>query len=210
MVRKYGLLAVVLLAFAGGASAQFLGQMSPASTLAAGTGKLGGYVVIHDDATAFVGSLRYGFNPDLEGRLRLGLIDFEGANTDPHPILGGDVKYRLWKYKEHSNPFDLSLGGGLEYSAANHYNYFSLNGSVIGSIPFELSNSTTIEPYSRVNLRYQHYSVDAGFGSASSSDLKVALNVGALFALTRYVDLTSEIQIDDNFAFLIGVDFLAF
>jgi len=210
MVKKYSLLAVVLLAFAGGASAQFLGQMSPASTLAPGAGKLGGYVVIHDKATAFVGSLRYGFDPNLEGRLRLGFIDFDGPNTDPHPILGGDLKYHLWRYKENNNPLDLSLCGGIEYASSNHFNFFGISGGVIGSIPFRLGNNTTIEPYSRLNLRYQHYSVDTDYGGGSASDLKVDLNLGAAFALTRYVDVTAEIQINDYFALYMGVDFFTF
>jgi hypothetical protein len=209
-MKKWSILIVLVLAMAGGASAQFLGQMSPASILTSGAGKIGGYVVIHDHATAFVGSLRYGLSPDWEGRLRLGLIDFDGPNTDPHPILGGDVKYHLWKYKENNNPFDLSLCTGMEYASSNHFNFFGINGGVIGSMPLRLSNNTTIEPYSRLNLRYQHYSVDSDYGNGSASDLKVDLNLGAAFALTRYVDVTAEIQINDYFAFYMGVDFLTF
>jgi hypothetical protein len=217
MMRTSGMiLGVVFLALGSAASAQFLGQMSPASTIANGSGKMGGYVVLHDDATAFVGSLRYGFSDDVEGRFRLGLIDFDGPNNDPHIILGGDFKFRLWKYRQNNNPFDFSLGAGLEYSVADHSNIFGLGGSVIGSIPFRLSNSSTLEPYARINLRYQRQAWDSFyidrtyFVSHSHSDLKASLNLGTLFEVARGVDLTAELQIDNNFAFMVGVDFQTF
>jgi hypothetical protein len=200
------ILLVVLMA--GTASAQFLGQMSPASVLPANTGKFGGYVILAEHATGVVGSLRYGFSEFLEGRARLGFIDPEGG--DLGVIFGGDFKYLLWKYKENQNPIDLSLGGFLEYADQIHGSLLGLGGSVIGSLPFHLENNRTIEPYARVNLRMQRASFDSGYGHASHTDLKGGLNVGALFAVTPLVDFTAEIQIDDEWAFLIGVDFVAF
>jgi hypothetical protein len=217
MIKKIVIvLGVILLAAAGSASAQFLGQMSPASTLSNGAGKLGGYVVLHEDATAFVGSFRYGFSSDVEGRFRMGLIDFDGPNTSPHIIFGGDFKFRLWKYRENNNPFDFALGAGLEYSVLDHANILGLGGSAIGSIPIRLSNNSTLEPYAGLNLRYQREGYDDYYINGrlisfnSHSDLKASLNLGTLFAVTQGVDLTAEFQIDNNFAFMVGVDFLIF
>lgn len=206
----------VLLIAAASASAQYLGQMSPASVLDNGTGKMGGYAILAEHATGVVGSLRYGFSEYVEGRARLGFIDPEAG--DMGLILGGDFKYLLWKYKEAGNPFDLSLGGFLEYSHLNadlpdhddssyDSDVLGVGGSVIGSIPFHLENNHTIEPYARVNLRMQRVSFDRG---GSDSELKGGVNFGALFSVTQLVDFTAELQIDDEVAFLIGVDFAAF
>lgn len=199
------IIACVLMTAAASASAQYLGQMSPASIIDNGTGKMGGYAIIAEHATGVVGSLRYGFSEYVEGRARLGFIDPEAG--DMGLILGGDFKYLLWKYKEAGNPFDLSLGGFLEYSGLDAFSLLGVGGSVIGSIPFHLENNHTIEPYARVNLRMQRVSFDRG---GSDSELKGGVNLGALFSVTQLVDFTAELQIDDEVAFLIGVDFAAF
>jgi hypothetical protein len=196
---------ILIVLLAGAASAQYLGQMSPASVMKTGTGKFGGYAILAEHATAVVGSLRYGFSEYLEGRARLGFVDPEGG--DLGIIFGGDFKYLLWKYKENENPIDLSLGGFLEYADQNHGSLLGLGGSVIGSLPFHLKNGSSIEPYARLNLRMQRASFDIG---TSHSDLKGGLNVGALFSVTPLVDFTAEFQIDDEWAFLVGVDFAAF
>ncbi|NMC44831.1 MAG: hypothetical protein GYA46_13005, partial [candidate division Zixibacteria bacterium] len=43
--------ASMIFLLAGAASAQYLGQMSPASVLPEGSGKLGGYVILAEHAT---------------------------------------------------------------------------------------------------------------------------------------------------------------
>lgn len=198
----------MMMLLAGAASAQYLGQMSPASVLENGSGKIGGYVILDEDATGVVGSLRYGFSDYVEGRARLGFFDPD--HGDMGVILGGDFKYLLWKYKENQNPFDLSLGGFAEYSDNGDVSVLGLGGSVIGSIPFKLKNNSVIEPYARVNLRMQRTSIDLRDGDASDTELKGGVNLGALFSVTPLVDFTAEFQIDDTWAFLIGVDFIAF
>ncbi len=198
----------LIILLSGAASAQYLGQMSPASILETNTGKFGGYAILAEHATGVVGSLRYGFSEYLEGRARLGIIDPE--NGDMGVIFGGDFKYQLWKYKENQNPIDLSLGGFLEYSSYEGGNLLGLGGSVIGSMPFQLENNRSIEPYARLNLRMQRVSFDSHYGDYSHTDLKGGLNVGALFSVTPLVDFTAEIQFDDEIAFMVGVDFVAF
>lgn len=221
--------AFILIVFAAGnVSAQFLGQMSPASILDYGTGKLGGYFFTADDAFGVVGSARYGFSKYVEGRARMGFVDQDGRDTDPHIIFGVDVKYLLWEYirkkpvsnsstaAEYYNPFDLSLGFGLEYAKLQTYSVFGLGTSVIGSFPFYFKNRSSIEPYARFNIRYQHNSFDTRHPvtgrveSHSDSDFEIGLNLGALFSLTPLVDFTAEFQLDDQNAFYLGVDFAAF
>jgi len=220
------ILTVLVVLTAANASAQYLGQMSPASVLDNGTGKIGGYFIGAEHANAVVGSVRYGFGDYTEGRFRMGFIDQEGANTDPHIILGLDAKYLLWKYTRSSgdvsggagnynNPFNLSVGGGMEYSKLTGSDLLGLGGFAIASIPYQFKNNSVIEPYARFGLRYQRASVDEFYidnvkYGGSSSDFKVGLNLGALFSVTPLVDFTAEFQIDEEVAFMLGIDVAAF
>lgn len=226
MRRTVLFFAAIVLMTAATASAQFLGQMSPASVLPTNAGKVGGYIVSAEDAFAVVGSFRYGFSPYTEGRFRLGFIDQEGPDTDPHAILGVDAKYLLWKFSEgtsgdmsggYNNPIDLSLGAGMEYAALEGGNVLGLGGSVIASRPFVFRNGSSIEPYSRLNLRYQRNEADDYYDQngvrhdgRSDSDFEIGLNLGALFSVTPLVDITAEFQLDDQNAFMIGIDIAAF
>jgi hypothetical protein len=224
-VRRLSLFLIVLFLFAAGASAQFLGQMSPASILKTSTGKAGAYFSAGDDAFAVVGSARYAFSDYTEGRFRLGLIDEDGSNTDPHLIVGLDGKYSLWKYGgsggtgstgTYNNPFDLALGFGFEFAQLEWSSDLGIGGSVIGSIPYHFKNNSAIEPYARLNLRYERVDFDAydwdghHHDSYSESNFEVGLNVGALFSVTPLVDFTAEFQFDNQLAFLFGIDFAAF
>lgn len=208
---KVILIAVLLLA-AGNASAQFLGQMSSADALDKSTGKIGGYLVAADGATAVVGSLRYGFSEYVEGRARLGFIDAD--NDDMNLILGADFKFQLWGYQQPDYPFNLALGSVFEFIDFDNGSLLGLGGSVIGSIPIELNTrqSTvnakrrTIEPYGRFNLRMERRSVN----DKSDTDLEFGFNLGAVFSVIDLVDFTAEFQFDEDTAFLIGIDILAF
>lgn len=191
---------------AASASGQFLGQMSPASVLSTNTGKVDAYVVTAEDGFAVVSSVRYGIAQYFEGRARLGFIDPDGANTDIQILLGGDIKYQLWKYKEQNNPCDLSLGAGVEYTKLDPGNVLCVGGSVIGSMPYSFKNGTAIEPYGRINLRLQRYSVNGH----SDSDFKVGASIGTVLSISRLTDVTAEIQLDDEMALMFGVNLLTF
>jgi len=217
-VRKLYLgVTIILLISSAGASAQFLGQMSPASILKSGTGKIGGYFVTADDALAVVGSLRYGFGDVVEGRFRFGFIDQDGPGTDPHIIVGADGKYLLWRYKGtagsgggFNNPIDLSLGFLGEYAVLESIRILGLGGSIIGSWPYTFSNRSTIEPYARLSIRYENVEARHKFPdhvNGDGDDFEVGLNLGALFSVTPVVDLTAEFQLDEQMAFLVGADF---
>jgi len=225
-MRRLSFFLIVLSLFAAGVSAQYLGQMSPASILEANTGKAGAYFSTGDEAFAVVGSVRYAFGNYTEGRFRLGLIDEDGSNTDPHIIVGIDGKYSLWKYGgsagtgssgTYNNPLDLALGFGFEFAQLEWSTDLGLGGSVIGSIPYHFRNNTSIEPYARLNLRYERIDYDSRvfpdrprLDDYSESNFEVGLNVGALFSVTPLVDFTAEFQLDNQLAFLFGVDFAAF
>jgi hypothetical protein len=219
-VRVLGIVfAVVIVLSAGDAAAQFLGQMSPASVIDPGTGKTGGYFIKAEDAVAVVGSVRYGFGEYTEGRFRIGFIDPDGKAGDPNIILGIDAKYLLWKYirtrpvdssqtaTEYYNPFDLSIGGAVEYANFDYGSILGIGGSAIASLPYRLKNNSVIEPYARLNIRYENEQYDFGDDDA---DLEIGLNLGALFSVTPLVDFTAEFQLDDQWAFMLGIDIATF
>lgn len=188
------------------ASAQFLGQMTSARSLDMGHGVAGAYIAFPENGMAVVGSLRYGLANSLEGRARIGYFDPD--NGDGSIIFGGDMKYQLWRYQENNNPFDMALDGGIEFVDFEGGNVLSLNGAVIGSVPFKLENASVIEPYGQFHVRYQRVSSD--FTDDSESDLKAGVNLGVVFSVAKFTDFTAEVQLDDETAFFIGVDFLMF
>ncbi len=218
-MRVYKIVLVVFLfVAAGNASAQFLGQMSPASIVETETGKAGGYFILADDAVAIVGSVRYGLSQYTEGRFRLGLLDPDGKDADPGVIVGADIKYLLWEYikpsgtdstgtTEYNNPFDLSLGGAVEYAKMDYGGILGIGGSFIASAPYKLRNRSVIEPYARLNIRFEHVQLDK---QDDESDIEIGLNLGALFSVTPLIDFTAEFQLDDQNAFMLGVDVVAF
>lgn len=200
------LILVLLIACAGQVSAQFLGQMTSARSLDMGKGVFGAYAVFSEDATAVVGSIRYGLANAFEGRVRLGYIDPDRG--DGSIIFGADLKYQLWDYKQSDNPFDMGLGGGIEFADFEYGNILSFNGVVVGSMPFTLENGSVLEPYGQFHLRLQRVSND--FTDNSESDLKAGVCLGLVFSVARFTDFTTEVQLDDETAFYIGVDFLMF
>ena len=215
-VRKVSLFCIMcaLALFAGSASAQFLGQMSPASVLETGHSNIDSYVIIGEHMVGVVGGWTYGFSQFVEGRARLGFVDPDGG--DMSVILGGDMKYLLLPYKENENNFDFSLGGGFEYTKLAIAKYLSVHGSAIGSMPVALKNGKSIEPYARVTLRMQHVSEDeiivlgTKVSGGSDTKLKIGAAVGAKFKVIDLTDFTAEIQIDEDFAFLLGITLLEF
>ncbi len=219
-MRRYFpiVIGIILVTFSGPVSAQFLGQMTPASVIGDGVGAGGGYIYVGEDNTSFVGSLKYGLNRYTEGRLRLGLIDSDFG--DMGVILGGDLKYQIWNYNKYDtsnvNPFDLALGFGVEFANPENVSFFSVGGSIIGSIPIAMKNKRTIEPYARLNFRIQHFSIDdynvgtLKVKGGSDTGLEVGANLGAMFSLTDLVDFTIEIQLDDETAILFGIDLMKF
>jgi hypothetical protein len=210
-MKKYTLFSAILIGIgilAAPASAQFLGQMTPASIIPASTGKLGAQISAAEDAFAVVGSFRYGFYTDVEGRVRLGFIDQDGSNTDPHLIASFDVKYQLWKYGQYNNPFDFAISGFLEHAVLEYGKLTGYGGAVIGSIPFTLKNNSVIEPYARLSLRAE--TLSSRVSDDSETDFQVGGNFGAMFRVTPLVDITAEFQIDEQTAFLVGIDFVSF
>lgn len=192
------------------AQAQFTGQLSTARTLPVGQYDLGGYFGVYEDAFAFFGQFRGGAADHLDLGLKLGVISetggthFPGDNTGV--LLGGDLKYQLMNVRS-KDPFDLSIGIGLEFSAVSHFNIFSFGANFIGSYDFELSEGRVISPYARLNLRGQREHIEFDRVSASDTDFKVGLNPGASLKVSNSLQIIGEFQFDSNFGFIGGLTY---
>ena len=194
------------------AQAQFTGQLSTARTLPIGKYDLGGYFGVYDGAFAFFGQFRGGAADHLDLGMKLGVISesrgphFPGDNTGV--LLSGDLKYQLLNARS-KDPFDLSIGIGLEFSAVTDFNIFSFGANFIGSYDFDLSEGRVISPYARLNLRGQREHLDLGFpwGSVSDTDFKVGLNPGASLKVSNNLQIIGEFQFDDNFGFIGGLTY---
>jgi hypothetical protein len=211
-------LTVVILAALGllfsvsGAQAQFTGQLSTARTLSPGQYDFGGYFGVYEDAFAFFGQFRGGVAQDFDLGLKLGVINeaasthFPGDNTGV--LLAGDMKYQLLRAMA-KDPFDLSIGLGLEFSAVSHYNIFSFGANFIGSYDFDLSGGRVISPYARLNLRGERVHLDLGypFEGVTDNDFQVGLNAGASLKVSSNLQILGELQFDEFFGFIGGVTY---
>jgi hypothetical protein len=207
-----GMFVLGLLLLASSVEAQFSGQLSTARTLPIGKYDLGGCFGVYEDAFAFFGQFRGGAADHLDLGMKLGVIsesggpNFPGDNTGV--LLGGDLKYQLLNARS-KDPFDLSIGIGLEFSAVTDFNIFSFGANFIGSYDFDLSEGRVISPYARLNLRGQREHRDLGFpwGGVSDTDFKVGLNPGASLKVANNLQIIGEFQFDDNFGFIGGVTY---
>lgn len=215
-------LTVVILAALGlflsvsAAQAQFTGQLSTARTLPTGKYDLGGYFGVYEYAFAFFGQFRGGAADHLDLGMKLGVISESGGSHFPGDntgiLLGGDLKYQLMRAMA-KDPFDLSIGIGLEFSAVSHFNIFSFGANFIGSYDFDLSGGRVISPYARLNLRGEraHFEIDSpsvlGGGSVTDNDFQVGLNAGASLKVSNTLQILGELQFDENFGFIGGLTY---
>ncbi|MFH1701395.1 MAG: hypothetical protein ABIE07_12515 [Candidatus Zixiibacteriota bacterium] len=205
---------IIVCLIAGSASGQFLGQMTSADCLEKGKNIGGGYLIIAEDALGVVGSWRMGLGEYLEGRIRGGLLDPEGNGVNL--ILGADAKYQLWEYIKGENPFDMSLGTGIEYSKFDNGKLLGLTGSIIGSHLHVLKGGQSIESYAQLHLRLERISTDDFYLSnvkisgGSDSKLRMGGSIGAVFSVMSLADFTIELQLDDQFAIMAGLDLFEF
>ena len=149
----------------------FFGAMATAQSTGKGQTSIGGTLGLAD-ATTYVGSLGYGFSEKMDGRLRVGAGDNSGFNTAF--VIGGDLRWQLWNADAmatgKAKPFDLALGGFMEWSKWSIEDQYMLAGTsadmkifeigmqVTGSRTYHMSNGSTLTPYGRINIRNENAS----------------------------------------------------
>ncbi len=181
------------------------GTFTTAKALGQGSGVFGGGVGIAD-ATSVVGWFGYGMSDYIDGRLKLGLVDNDGGDTEIS--LGADFKYQFWSVEGTvANPIDMAVGGFIEYVDYGAASIFQIGGNVIGSYPFLLQNGTTLSPYGRFNVRLESWSLDVPPSSDSDSELEFGLNGGVAWQVSPTVTLYGEFQFDGNDGIFLGIDF---
>jgi len=203
------ILAVGLLLSASAAEAQFTGQLSTARALHVGNYDLGGYFGVYDGAFAFFGQFRGGVSQDFDLGMKLGVINIDpGSRTGV--ILAGDLKYQILNVRA-KDPFDLSIGAGLEFFSVSDFNTFSFGANFIGSYDFDLSKGRVISPYGRLNLRGQREHWDFGEWwtgvSHTETDFHAGLNPGVSLKVSDNLQIIGEFQFDENFGFIGGVTY---
>ncbi|MFQ6007773.1 MAG: hypothetical protein ACE5K8_02370, partial [Candidatus Zixiibacteriota bacterium] len=115
---------------ANSAHGSAFGNFSSARTIGQGQGAFGLGVGVAD-ATSFVGWFTYGLSTYADGRLKLGLIDYDASDTEI--TFGADFKYQFWSVGGAlANPLDMALGGFLEYVDYGFHSVFQLGGQLLG------------------------------------------------------------------------------
>lgn len=213
MKRKFVAFLILFSLMAGSsyaidAAGSAFGNLSAASTVGQGKGSFGFGVGICD-ATSFVGSFTFGLSEYTDGRVKLGLVDADGADTEF--TIGGDFKWQYWSYGPNTgHPFDMAVGGFFEYADYNFISVFQVGGHLIGSYPIQLKNGGTLAPYARINARVESISLDTppGYtGDDSESNLELGFNGGVQWIMTSTVSFYGEFQLDGNDGVFLGVDF---
>lgn len=213
-MRKIVVLAVLIgfsftgTSYAIDAVGSAFGTLATARVMGQGKANFMGAVGIAD-ATSFFGTVTYGVSEEIDGRLKLGLID-PGSGADTKFTIGADTKWQFWRHGTETNePLDMAFGGQFEYVGYESLSIFQIGANVIGSYPAQLSNGDMLSPYARLNIRLESISLDAPAGGSdySESNLKLGLNAGVAWQVTDATALFAEFQLDGNDGLFVGIDF---
>lgn len=213
-----------VIAWAPIADAENLGSLFGAMATAQATGK--GQTTFHGtvgltDVNPFVGGIGYGFSDNVDGRVRLGIIDETAFETIF--VVGADARWQMWDMESMAaegnlKPFDMALGMFFERSTWNFDDTFDPNSDskmtafeigfqATGSKTYSMSNGSTLTPYGRLNLRNEHITISSDGFEVSDSQLAVGVNAGVAWGVTERVNLMGELQIDGNDGLFLGVDY---
>jgi hypothetical protein len=219
MMNRKGILIGAILAFVFSSSGvmawddsfgRMTGGLATADACGSGIGLLGGFIGLGDDATSLFGVYTYGFSKYTEGRIKFGFSDPEDTphyDSDPRLMIGGDLKYEIMDYYNHSakNPFDLALGGSMEFVDTEGGSAFLLGGNLIGSIPYRFNSGNRLVPYMIINFRMERIS-----NGDADTDFEAGANLGVKFEFSDDLGLFGEFQIDGNDAFFTGLEVRVF
>jgi hypothetical protein len=230
--------AVVLLLIVPIAGAEsigsFFGTFTTGESMTQGRIRLSGGVGVAD-ATSVGGMLTYSFSDDVDGRIKLGLVD--DALFETGIAVGTDFKWQVMRKTEptaysatsdpgaapserKNSPFDLAVGGFIEWVnmdfggdlIVESQTVWQVGAQAIASYPFILKNGTKLSPYGRLNLRHESYSLDFVPGTLdgydiSDSQLALGMNAGVAWSVTDVIVLYGEFQLDGNDGIFLAIDF---
>lgn len=202
-MRNILVITILLIPFLiSSASAQFLGQLTPAPTLNNGDDLLGAYMGVYEDAFSVFGQFRYGIAKYVDLGLKMGLVDVEYGEGKAGIAIGGDMKYWFMEQRT-GDPLDVSFGVGTEYLNISDFGFFSLGGNIIASYQIDYHDRKSVTPYGRLNMRWEK-------AKGGHDDFDVGLALGADLKLSSNLSLIGELEIEDNVGFVAGINYHMF
>ncbi|MGB5105535.1 MAG: hypothetical protein WBP42_02360 [Candidatus Zixiibacteriota bacterium] len=213
--------------------ALMIGQMRSAETSGWGSLNLTAGVGVFENVKHVFGTVRYGVASQLDVSGSLALLDYE-ATDDASILFNADAQYQFMQSKF---GWALDMAGGVVFEYFSFGDDFAdastwtIGLNYVVSKPLKMDNGFAFTPYGRLNLRSDNYSSDVtvpnppgapraigarGLSklqqsqatvSNDNSDFNIGINVGSVIPVSSKINLTGELQIDDEFGFLAGITF---
>ena len=208
-MRKTLILAIsIVVATSLPVSAQFLGHLRSAEVSGMGSLNLLAGAGIYEDAFGILGRVRYGLAQPIDGTISLAFLDHESSD-DLSFVIGGDLQFQITQ-TDLGKTLDIALGPSLEYFSLNlrdgsDFSDLAIGGFVIGSKPVRTDTGFKFTPYGKLSLRVDR--VQRGRFSRSDSEFNIGFNLGSVFPLSSSLQVSTELQIDDQFGFIVGLNF---
>ncbi len=168
-----------------------------------------GSATFESDVNLFGGRFTYGVMDDMAVFGGAGIIDVDGADSEPYFQLGTQYKLPV------DAAFDLALRGafGLTSFDDSHAGWKSevdlwmLNVGALASM--QIDHQFTIYGFGGISHQNWEYSFRSPYGrySDSGSDTELAIAGGAIYALDQNISLFGEISHIDDLFISIGARF---
>jgi hypothetical protein len=183
--------ALFLVACAGNASAQVAGQLGNAVPLAVNQHVFGGFLAVAQHQAEGLGQLRMSFYPGLDFGFQGGLHRYDGGGASRTAVeLGGDLRTSVARSNAGS-PFDVSLGGAIQLSSADHRNVLGIGPTAAVSRTYTLDGGREWSPYFGAALLYSR--TDAG--GSNVTDMSLPLRAGVDFRPNADMRMVLELQL---------------
>lgn len=183
--------ALLAIASARPAAAQVAGQFGPAVPLAVEQHVFGGYVALAQHQAQALGQLRMSFYPGVDFGFQGGLHRYDGSGASRTAVeLGGDLRTQVAR-RAQGAPFDVSLGGAIQLSSADHRSVLGVGPTLAASRPYTLRGGAEFSPYAGIALLYSR--TDAG--GTNTTDLSLPLRMGFEYQPNAGVRLIAELQV---------------
>lgn len=173
------------------AGAQVAGQFGGAAPIAVDTRVFGGYLGVAQHQFEGLAQLRLSFYPGVDFGFQGGVHHYGESGVSRNAIeIGGDVRTIVTRQGP-STPCDVSLGGAIEVSSADHYNLLSVGPTVAASRRYAPHVGSEFVPYAGAALLYSRTDV----GIANSTDVSLPLRFGLEYGPNPSVRTVLELQL---------------
>lgn len=176
---------------AGAASAQVPGQLGGAVPLGVNEHTGGVYAAMGSGQSSLYGMLRMSFYPAVDFGFFGGLRRIDHGESGRTAVeMGADLRGAIVRRGD-TSPVDVSLGGVLGVSSADHFTLMSIGPSGVVSRTRALENNASITPYAGAALLYTRSTI----GDQNSTDLSMPLRFGAEYRPNLDIHLVAEFQL---------------